>query len=149
MLEFFGSDSAASKSLADLDWDAWFYKPGFPPKPNFDTSLVDVCYKLADQWEARSTGTGKEAFEPKKSDIDGWTANQVVVFLERVQEFGHALKKDDVELMGARYGFAKSRNVEVVSRYFRVGLRAKDSAVYRPTAELLGRLGRMKFVGPL
>jgi leukotriene-A4 hydrolase len=58
---------------------------GFSPKPKFDTSLVDICYKLADQWEALSKGSGKAGFEPKKSDIDGWSANQAVVFLERVQ----------------------------------------------------------------
>lgn len=149
LIEFFASDSAATKSLQDLDWDSWFYKPGFPPKPSFDTSLVDVCYKLAGQWEALSKGDGKAGFEPQKSDIDGWTANQVVVFLERVQDFAHSLKKDDVELMGERYGFAKSQNVEVVSRYFVVGLKAKDRGVYGPTAQLLGRVGRMKFVRPL
>jgi leukotriene-A4 hydrolase len=44
------------------------------------------------------------------------------------------LKKDDVELMGETYGFAKSKNVEVVSRYFGVGLRAEGSGVYQPTA---------------
>ena len=71
------------------------------------------------------------------------------MFLERVQEFAPPLKVDDVELMGEKYGFAKSQNVEVVSRYFRVGLRAEDPAVYGPTAELLGRVGRMKFVRPL
>jgi len=71
------------------------------------------------------------------------------VFLEKVQDFAHRLKKDDVELMGEKYGFAKSQNVEVVSRYFRVGLKAKDPSVYGPTAELLGRVGRMKFVRPL
>jgi leukotriene-A4 hydrolase len=149
LIEFFASDSAASKSLNELDWDSWFYNPGFPPKPNFDTSLVDVCYKLADRWEALAEGAGKNSFEPKKSDIAGWTANQVVVFLEKVQDFARLLKKDDVELMGERYGFATSQNVEVVSRYFRVGLRAKDPGVYGPTAELLGRVGRMKFVRPL
>ncbi len=121
VIEFFASDSAAAKSLDELDWDSWFYKPGFPPKPNFDTSLVDVCYQLADRWEA----------------------------LEKAQDFARLLKRDDVELMGERYGFATSQNVEVVSRYFRVGLRAKDPGVYGPTAELLGRVGRMKFVRPL
>lgn len=96
-----------------------------------------------------SKGGGKAGFEPKKSDIDGWSANQAVVFLERVQGFDRPLKKDDVELMGETYGFAKSKNVEVVSRYFGVGLRAKDPGVYQPTAELLGKVGRMKFVRPL
>lgn len=51
--------------------------------------------------------------------------------------------------MGKTYSFAASKNVEVSSRYFTVGLAAKDETVYQPTADLLGRVGRMKFVRPL
>lgn len=34
-------------------------------------------------------------------------------------------------------------------RYFGIGLAAKDEGVYQPTADLLGTVGRMKFVRPL
>ena len=49
-LEFFASDETASKALAEVDWESWFYKPGLPPMPKFDTSMVDKCYALADKW---------------------------------------------------------------------------------------------------
>jgi len=147
LLDFFKSDKDASKLLNDLDWDSWFYKPGLPPKPDFDTSMVDVCYKLADKWEAKLKG--KKDFTPEVNDIHGWVGNQTVVFLERVQKFAKPLRAEDVEEMGKAYGFAKSQNVEIVSRYFIVGLKAKDTAVYEPTATLLGKVGRMKFVRPL
>lgn len=109
--------------------------------------MVDVCYKLADKWESKSKG--ESTFKPESSDVEGWFGNQTVVFLERVQKFADPLRKEDVEDMGKAYGFAKSQNVEIVSRYFIVGLKAKDSAVYEPTATLLGKVGRMKFVRPL
>lgn len=48
--------------------------------------------------------------------------------------------------MDAAYSLAGSRNVELSSRYFEIGLLAKDESVYQPTAELLGKVGRMKFV---
>jgi len=147
VLDFFKSDKEASKLVTELDWDKWFYTPGLPPKPDFDTSMVDVCYKLADKWEAVSKGDS--SFEPSASDIEGWVANQTVVFLERVQKFSQPLRKKDVEAMGKAYGFAKSQNVEVSSRYFIVGLKAKDKAVYEATAALLAKVGRMKFVRPL
>jgi leukotriene-A4 hydrolase len=51
--------------------------------------------------------------------------------------------------MGKAYSLAATRNVELSSRYLGIGLRAKDESVYQPTAELLGRVGRMKFVRPL
>lgn len=39
--------------------------------------------------------------------------------------------------------------MELSERYFVIGLKAKDESVYQPTAELLGKVGRMKFVRPL
>jgi leukotriene-A4 hydrolase len=147
-MNFFSSDSSASSALQSLDWDKWFYAPGFPPKPDFDTSLADVCYSLASKWESRLTEQ-RQKFQPQASDIKGWTANQVVVFLEQLQGLKKSLKPEDIRLMAAEYGFTKSANVEILSRYFDVGLRAKDEQVYQPTAELLGKVGRMKFVRPL
>lgn len=53
LLDFFASDKETSKTLESVDWDTWFYKPGMPPKPKFDTSMVDKCYALADNWESK------------------------------------------------------------------------------------------------
>ncbi|MCJ1429233.1 hypothetical protein MMC29_007146 [Sticta canariensis] len=148
LIDFYSSDPTAAATLESVDWDAWFHAPGFPPKPDFDTSLVDVCYALAAEWESR-TSEKNAKFEPQARDIKGWTANQVVVFLERVRGFERPLKKEDSKFMGTEYGFAKTRNVEVLSRYYLVGLKARDEDVYGLTAELLGKVGRMKFVRPL
>lgn len=73
----------------------------------------------------------------------------MVVFMEKVQEFETSLSKDDVRLMDKEYGFSKSKNVELVSRFYEIGLKARDEDVYEPTVELLGKVGRMKFVRPL
>ena len=145
LLAFFESDSTAFAALNKVEWDAWFYSTGLPPKPVYDTSLVDVCYKLAAKWSKAKA----ENFEPKAEDISGWSANQVVVFLDSVQDFAHKLDKRETEAMGSVYAFAKSENAEVVARYYQVALKAKDDSVYKPTAELLGNVGRMKFVLPL
>lgn len=147
LLSFFESDKDASQKLQSLDWDSWFYKPGFPPKPDFDTTLADECYDLADKWEAKNKG--ETDFKPGASDIKSFTANQSVVFLERIQSFSKPLSPDLVDLMGTTYAYASSKNVELVSRYYVVGLQARAQTVYQPTADLLGRVGRMKFVRPL
>jgi len=149
LLDFFTSDADASKKLQDLDWDSWFYKPGLPPKPDFDTSLVDACYSLADRWQALNGGKDVGSWTPEQSDLQDWMANQSVVFLETVQAFDTPLKPNLVEKMGSAYGFATSHNVELVSRYFVVGLKGHAQSVYEPTADLLGKVGRMKFVRPL
>jgi len=86
---------------------------------------------------------------PDASDIKGWTANQEVVFLEKVANFKTPLTPSQSQIMGKAYSFATSKNVEVSSRYFGIGLAAKDKTVYEPSAVLLGQVGRMKFVRPL
>ncbi|KAL2005277.1 hypothetical protein VTN00DRAFT_2487 [Thermoascus crustaceus] len=145
VLDFFSSDAEASKLLNDFDWEKWFYSPGLPPKPDFDTSLVDVVYELAGKWRTFS----ESGFIPKESDIKGLMANQIVVFLEQVLLFEKPLTPDQSQLMGQVYGFAKSENVEVSNLYLQVGLKAGDRSVIEPTTDLLGRIGRMKFVRPL
>lgn len=148
LLSFFSSDSEASKKLEAIDWDEKFYKPGFPPKPDFDTTLADQCYELADKWKKLNTEKDG-AFKPDGKDIDGFTANQSVVFLEALQGIDKPLSPDLVDLMGERYGYVQSKNVELVTRYFVVGLQAGATSVYQPAADLLGKVGRMKFVRPL
>ncbi|KAK5119579.1 hypothetical protein LTR85_007408 [Meristemomyces frigidus] len=148
LLSFFSSDADVSKKLNDIDWDEKFYKPGFPPKPDFDTTLADQCYELADKWTKLNVDETSK-FAPSENDIDGFTANQSVVFLEALQGIDKPLSPELVDLMGQRYGYAQSKNVELVTRYFVVGLQAGAKSVYQPTAELLGKVGRMKFVRPL
>ncbi|KAI7617221.1 Leukotriene A-4, partial [Hortaea werneckii] len=148
LLSFFDGDAEASKKLENLEWDTWFYKPGFPPKPDFDTELADQCYELAKKWEALN-GSKADNWEPSPVDINKFTSNQSVVFLETLQSSQTTLKPGLIDLMGKTYGFAQSKNVELVSRYYVLGLQARDEKVYEPAAELLGRIGRMKFVRPV
>jgi leukotriene-A4 hydrolase len=132
-----------------LDWDTWFYKPGYPPKPAYDDSMVVQCYELAEKWKQHSSSSGSD-FKPDPSDISSWSANQSVVFLERLQSFPNPpISVDDAALLGSTYGYATSENVELVSRFYGVGLMARAKSVYEPTADLLSRVGRMKFVRPL
>ncbi|KAI7361533.1 Leukotriene A-4 [Hortaea werneckii] len=148
LLSFFAEDAEASKKLENLEWETWFYKPGFPPRPDFDTELADQCYELAKKWEALNESKANN-WEPSSADINMFTSNQSVVFLETLQSSQTTLKPDLIHLMGKTYGFAQSKNVELVSRYYVLGLQARDEKVYEPAAELLGRIGRMKFVRPV
>ncbi|KAL9598597.1 MAG: hypothetical protein Q9179_003850 [Wetmoreana sp. 5 TL-2023] len=148
LLDFFAGDEEARRKLREVEWDEWFYKPGLPPKPDFDTSMVDVCYSLADKWQSYDPSQ-HSSFEPAKKDIEHWTANQIVVFLERIQDFEQPLSKEAVHVMGEVYGFLETKNVELLSRFLTVGLMSKSQEVLKPTSELLARVGRMKFVRPL
>lgn len=144
-MDFFQSDPEASRLLNELNWEEWFYSPGLPPKPKFDTSLVDVVYALAKKWESLPNSS----FKPEASDLKGLTANQIVVFLEQILLWEQPLSPELSKLMGDVYGLSKSENIEVANLYFQLGMKAGDESVIEPTTELLGRIGRMKFVRPL
>ncbi|KAJ5791376.1 uncharacterized protein N7518_008387 [Penicillium psychrosexuale] len=145
ILDFFKSDAEASKVLNELDWDKWFYAPGLPPKPSFDTSMVDVVYELSKKWQSLPDSS----FKPYISDIQGLTANQLVVFLEQILLLERPLSPQVSKLMGDVYGLTESSNIEVSHLYCQVGMKAGDDSVIEPTTDLLGRVGRMKFVRPL
>lgn len=151
LLAFFASDAAASQKLNDLDWDAWFYQPGYPPKPDFDTTLADQCYALASQWEDLASSNPSTSFDPAPSDIASFSSTQIVVFLESLQSASTPLPPALIERMAATYAFTAraTRNIEVLSRFYVLGLRARTASLYAPAAALLGSVGRMKFVRPL
>jgi leukotriene-A4 hydrolase len=148
LLSFFAKDPDSYKKLDQFDWDTLFYAPGYPPKPDFDQSLVQGCYDLAAKWEGL-TKPEKEDFAPKASDVEGWMANQSVVFLERISNVASSFSAQQVHDLGATYGYADTQNIEVLSRYLSIGLTAKAEETYQPSADLLGRIGRMKFVRPM
>ena len=134
ILAFFTHDEEASAALTAVNWDKWLYDHGLPLKPDFDTSLVDVCYALASKWK-------DDCFKPSASDIDGWKAKQLVVFLETIKEFQEPLSQLQAQNMGGTYGLARSHNVEVKSRYLSIGLRSRLESVYEQIDELLGTVG--------
>lgn len=121
--------------------------PIVPTKPDFDTILVDACLGLAKKWQALNEGTTE--FQPQPKDIEDFAAQQSYVFLEAVQQFKQPLSPELVQKMGDAYGYAKSQNVELVSRYYVVALKARAKHFYHAAAQLAGKVGRMKFVRPL
>jgi leukotriene-A4 hydrolase len=150
LLGFFEKDAEAKKKLDEFDWDRLFYAPGMPAKPQFDDSLVKTCYDLAAKWEDLvKSSDSKTAFTPSPEDTKPWTSNQSVVFIERLQSFGESFTPQQISLLGETYGYSSTSNIEVSSRFLCLGLKAKAPATYKPAAELLGKIGRMKFVRPL
>ncbi|KAH6899913.1 peptidase family M1-domain-containing protein [Thelonectria olida] len=141
-LDFFNGlgDDEISKKVAQIDWDDKFYSPGLPPKPEFDTSLANMCYDLAEKWKSPD-------YKPSSGDVEAFTANQKLVFLAEVQQAG--LDAERSQLLGKIYDLVSSQNVEILAAYYQIALKAGDSTSYEGVAELLGRVGRMKFVRPL
>ncbi|KAL2136393.1 hypothetical protein VTI74DRAFT_4037 [Chaetomium olivicolor] len=143
-LEFFSAPEYAGlqDKISSIDWEGRFYNTGLPPKPEFNTALVDVCYKLAEKWKAKD-------YSPSPSDTSSWTGNQVLVFLNAVQDFEEPLTVEQSQNLGKVYGLAESKNAELKSAYYHIAMKAKDTSSYPGVAALLSNVGRMKFVRPL
>ncbi|CUM63110.1 uncharacterized protein PRCAT00000677001 [Priceomyces carsonii] len=154
LYEFF---SDKKKELDSIDWKAWIFNPGMPPvKPNFDTSLADQCYSLADKWYKEITENNddyKKYFD--KKDITCFSANQSVVFLdslisfEKIGTFTWKSHKSALEALNEIYtDYSKSSNCEVLSRWLILQVTGENQHFYKRLGEFLGTVGRMKFVRP-
>ncbi|GEQ67711.1 hypothetical protein JCM33374_g1376 [Metschnikowia sp. JCM 33374] len=153
LYEYFDDQKA---KLDQIDWQAWLYEPGMPPvEPGFDTSMVDQCYKLADEWfKAVNEGADLHA-QFKASDIESFTANQSVVFLETLDSYN---KRDNfkwknhpaaIKALSEIYqSYTESSNAEVLFRWFVVQVRGQNTDFYDKLGQWLGSVGRMKFVRP-
>lgn len=143
-----------SKSVLDtIDWESWLYKPGMPPvKPDFDTSMVDQCYKLADKWYHHTLQNKFHKFS--SDDIKSFTANQSVVFLDTLIAFDKLDFKwkhhlDALDTMASVYHeYSKSTNAEVLFRWYVLQVTGHNQEYYSRLGEWLGTVGRMKFVRP-
>lgn len=145
------------KDLLDtIDWQTWLYGPGLPPKPQFNTELVDECYSLASKWiDIAKNHPEKLSTSFKPTDIKEFSANQNLVFLDTLVNSKNGFEWDSVngqkaiDAMGKVYSqYRASQNAEVLIRWFRLELTGKIESSYQKLADWLGTVGRMKFVRP-
>lgn len=69
--------------------------------------------------------------------------------MQAIQNFLSPLSVERSQLLGTTYNISSSKNVEVKSAYYLIALRAGDRKEFPGIVELLGSVGRMKFVRPL
>ncbi len=152
LYEFF-NDAESKKILDSIDWDLWLYEPGLPPKPDFDTTLVDECYDLAARWTKATesnTSTSDLFNEFNLKDIKSWTANQSVVFFDTLAEYPSWSKYTEfVRTFNKIYSsYPESNNAEVIFRWLRFNILGHVTENFQRLADWLGTVGRMKFVRP-
>ncbi|KDO29468.1 hypothetical protein SPRG_06006 [Saprolegnia parasitica CBS 223.65] len=146
--DFFIAFFATTKgdALATIDWDAWFYAPGMPSRPAFDTTISTASAELADRW-LQNAGPFAAA------DIANWTSSQIIVTLETILEKciarGEFLSHDVLAEMGALYNLVETKNSEVRFRYQTLCVRAEYAVILPQVEAFLKEQGRMKFVRPL
>lgn len=89
-----------------------------------------------------------KSFEPSPKDVENFNGNQKIVFMDKLEE-GKPLSAERARTLGKVYGLNTSQNVELKSAFYQIAIKAKDTSSYAGAAELLGQVGRMKYVRPL
>lgn len=146
-------DRVSDEVLSQIDWDAWYNKPGMPTVVNtFDRTLVETAESLAEE-----IFSGKTA--PTSSQLEGWSSNQVVLFLEKIQKLQKAASTEDekereriattLKALDDTFDFTHSKNSEIRHRWYQAAIRAELEFVFPAVISFLKEQGRMKFVRPL
>jgi leukotriene-A4 hydrolase len=146
---YFSKDKNATSAIQDVDWDTWYYKPGLPPTiVDFDRSLSHASEQLAQEW----LHVDRSNAPIPKLDVQAWSSHQMTCFLDELISLtstNQPLKCSTLQLMNALYGFASSRNAEILLRYCRLAIAAEDKSVLPVVTRFITSQGRMKFIRPL
>ena len=158
-LEHFAKSDAADK-LDSIEWAKWLKAPGMPPKlRKVESKLIADARALTAKWSRMDGGDDAEEFKATEQDLNGWVVDQVTLFLDdllanfqRMVAEGkmtkEAMKGKEAELK-AIYKFHESKNAEILFRLNLIALECDDEEQYDSVKEMLGSIGRMKFVRPL
>ncbi|KAF8839904.1 hypothetical protein BDN67DRAFT_1054580 [Paxillus ammoniavirescens] len=162
LFAYFSNQPEAIKALNEISWDEWFFGEGLtlPVTMEYDMTLASESYALAQRWdESRDTEVSKTDFDA--SDLKNMDANQIIVFLERLQsDLYQPLPKTHIDHLGMIYGFSKTNNAEIRFRFYQVALLKPDSDAAQAYAQeavdwVVGNdetgvvKGRMKFCRPI
>lgn len=137
LMAYFAGNEKATKALKEVDWDAWLHGEGteLPVHMEYDGSLAVEAFALADRWvDVIKHGTSKSDGKFAKSDMDGWNANQVVVFLERLYD-GPQVPAAVASWMDDVYDLSSAANTEIRLRFYEVALGDKASQYAKAAAE--------------
>jgi len=162
LFAYFSDQTEAIKVLDEISWDEWLFGEGLtlPVPVEYDMTLAFESYALAQRWnKSRSTDVSKLDFGA--SDLKNMDANQIIVFLERLQSDSfQPLPKTHIDHLGTIYGFSMTNNAEIRLRFYQVALLDPGSDAARVYAQeaanwVVGNdetkvvKGRMKFCRPI
>jgi leukotriene-A4 hydrolase len=147
LFSYFSSHKNSSTiipALEKVDWQGWLHGEGLslPVEMEYDTTLADKAYALAKKWDASAKDGDTAGFQ--KTDLDDFSSNQTVVFLETLDAKYDALPEKHLELMNELYGFNETTNAEIRLRWYNVALKGEGKDFKDSAAKWVVTVGRMK-----
>lgn len=132
--------------------DDWLYKPGIPKNcVKIVSPRFEKVQQLADDFAA-----GKDIFKkPKKKKgkkqepalaRDQYTPQEWQVFIRQLPD---TLSPERLAIIDDKLRFKNWGNAEVVTEWFKLGIRSGYTAIRPPMKQFLLRTGRRKFLTPI
>ncbi|CAK0875953.1 unnamed protein product [Prorocentrum cordatum] len=143
---------AFPRAAAKVDWNSWFFTPGFPTlgatasvESQYASALGAASIALARSWRAADEKDLSKLGLP--DDIAGWSTNQMVLFLDELSKEKLTLAK--CKRLGEVYSLTKSRNCELRLLWYEIAIAAEYREERMAAAAFATEQGRMKFVRPV
>ncbi|GAM24186.1 hypothetical protein SAMD00019534_073610 [Acytostelium subglobosum LB1] len=140
------TEKGKKDSIANVDWDSWFNKPGMPHNQvEFTSALGDTAKELAKRWVS-TNGEGIGATEFKV-----FNSQQKILFLDTLLALseGKSLPIETIEKMDQLYELSSTGNSEYRAKWYTICLRSGLTRIQPKVTAFLIEQGRMKFVRPL
>jgi leukotriene-A4 hydrolase len=161
---------------AEIDRQAWLHESGLdlPVKMEYDLTLVNAAYALADRWYESRHITDTSQLDFKASDLDSLDANQrgvsitccwsvsrisnvAAVLLERLEGYNEPLPATHLFHFDQLYNFSTTTSAEIRFRFYNLVLKSEaakhfvqDAANWVIGVDDTGVIkGRMKFCRPV
>ena len=145
----------------EIDWDAWYFGRGMPPvRIEYDMTLAEKSFGLAEAWHrcdsagnGNDQGTIMDQDGSLADDLNSWSSEQIVAFLDRLSELYSTtpMHLKTLEAMKTKYKnlLQETHNAEIRCSWYLLRIRAGDASVLPEVDSFLSEQGRMKYLRPL
>ncbi len=138
-------DELESKLLlpkkSNFNVDEWIYAPGLPVSMDIPTSTrMDFLQKL-------SAEAGEGKFEKlRKINMHDLTTQEWMIFIRSLPSY---TEPKYLQKLDYKYNFKASGNAEIMTEWFRVGIRSGYTNIRPSMKQFITKVGRGKFIFPL
>ena len=125
--------------LGQVDADRWLHQPGMPANaPVFRSASLDAITALAGAWTA---GT-----RPAQPVMRAWSPSELLVYL---QNLPRSMALEDCAWLDRELDLTARGNYEILVEWLCLAAASGYRPAFGRIAEVLGRVGRMKYLRPL
>ena len=143
ILEYYSNNMQVNMKLQHFDWDMWYYGRGMPPTiPYYNDELLVPCCRLSTAWLEGSKSINHAEFH-------SMSPAQKVMFVDLLLLHAHKLDASSVKELDEVYKLSSSSNVEILLKWFLLGIRSKSEFTYEKAATFATKHGRMKYCRPI